>query len=456
MNFNEVRCKVREWCDNPPWITVLPEDLDQQTLSVDCEAGTLEISNGNSVDLAELGTHTVWSAPAQDPGFTWERWEGEDAGGSADSTIAGFEESWSGAPVDGIPTHPNPSTVSGVETDTRYAQSERGRDDHRLCYWVHNDSDDPWLLEDTDTRAESLRVYASCDCPASLVHERYQTPQGAPYNSQGPFLTLPPGGIVKLTVLIQDPGADFSGFWLRATTPTNETTFNPTTYQNRPTAECEDRPACLPLAEGESTKEIKLSCLDCGGAGDSGLDEAAVQALLPVPSESTPIPDNEVDTAIRTGQIGTSLDYARADHNHPIRRQVHPDWPGVTVNGNLSLTSEIVLDRRSTEEWVEYEVRTEHAVPAGNNWPIVTYPILAGFQQPILTIVNMYRTQTLSFQEDDQPGNSVVFDGAAPVGPYMGIEASHWSSTRGVYFPFRRENDIARWFLTVSALYVRL
>lgn len=406
---------------------------------------------------------------AGDPGFTFESWTGANASGvgNPNSDEDGFNDAWSGAPVDGIPTHGNGApNVVGVETDVRFSQSEQGQDEHRLTYWVHNGSDDVWELSDTDTRAESVRVYASCDCPASLVHERYQTGGGTPYNSQGPFMTVPPGGLVKLTVLIHDPGPDFSGFNLRANAVGSETLFNPVSYQERPTVECVEIEwhACDPyvLADGESYKPIDLDCLDCGGSGD-GLDADDVQALIDASatdhleiSTALPVPDNEDDASIRTGLAGSTGLASDAGHNHAIVRQTHPEWPGVTVNANVELLQDLVLDRRSTEEWVEYEGRARVSVAAGNNWPTITLPALAGFQQPIITVTNTYRNGSSTYQEDDQPTGSVVFDGAAPAGPYMGIEWSHWSSTRSLYGPFRRENDITSWFIGFSAKYVRL
>lgn len=194
--------------------------------------------------------------------------------------------------------------------------------------------------------------------------------------------------------------------------------------------------------------------IPCGDADGVPCDCPGAGAVID-PATTLPIPDNEVDTAIRTGQVGTSLDYARADHNHPIRRQVHPTWPGVTASGSATLLQDIVLDRRSTEEWVEFEIRTQVSVAAGNNWPIISIPALAGYQQPIITVTNTYRNQTSTYQLDTQQGNTTIDDGAAPVGPYMGIEWSHWSSTRNLYGPFRRENAITSWYIGASIKYVR-
>lgn len=54
------------------------------------------------------------------------------------------------------------------------------------------------------------------------------------------------------------------------------------------------------------------------------MDDNDIHAAPPSAATSIPIADNETDADIRTGQLGTSDDYARADHNHPIRRQSNP------------------------------------------------------------------------------------------------------------------------------------
>jgi len=395
----------------------------------------------------------VYTAPAQPRGFTWERWEGADAGGSTVGDVAGWETSWSGPVVDGVPGHVNGApTVSGVETDTSYSQQDNtgATDDSRLCYWVWNDRDVPILLEDTDTRAESWRVYAGCDCPASVVHEQYQNDTG-PSTSLGPFLTLPPGAFTKLTVLIHDPGPDFSGFWLRATEQGDTTFFDPVTFQERPTVGCEVKTTC-DLDAGETVKPITLGCYDCAASGR--LDEAAVQALLPIASDDTPMPDNETDTAIRTGTAGTSAEFARADHHHPIRRQANPGDPVVTPGGNATITQSIVLDRWSTEETYEYALRIRVTQPAGTGWGWVNIPTIAGFQQPQIYL-GTYRNDSQAPQTDAGTGTST--DGASPRGPVMSHEAHHWSSTRRLYMAyFRRDEAITSQFIEPIVRYIRL
>ena len=224
----------------------------------------------NKASLAAKQQRFVYKLADVPLGFTWERW-GPRAG-TQTGDLAGFEAQWGGAPVDGIPTHTDGApTSSGVETDTRYSPSDAGQDEHRLCYWVYNDRAVPIEIQDIDTRAESVRVYAGCDCPSSLVHERYQIGGGTPYHSQGDtFLTLPPGGLVKMTVLIHDAGPDASGFRPVANEVGSEETFLPRTHQERLTVECREITfdVCNPYVpqEGESWKPIPLVCHDCGSA----------------------------------------------------------------------------------------------------------------------------------------------------------------------------------------------
>ena len=387
---------------------------------------------------------------AGERGFTWETWGPRD--GTQPGDLEGFEAQWGGPVVNGIPTHVDGDpTTSGVETDTRFAQSERGNDDHRLCYWVYNDRSVAIEIQDTDTRAESLRVYAGCDCPSVLVHEHYQVGGGgAPYHSQGVrFLTIPPGGLVKMTTLIHDPGADFSGFRPIANEVGNpDATFDPTTYQARPVVECveiEDD-ACdrYQLREGESFKPIEMNCHDCGSDGGESLSEEDVLALVGPhvePATAAPTADNEADAAIRTGQVGTSLEYARADHNHPIRRQANPGDPVLTAGGNATLVQSIILDRWSTEETYEYAFRNRVQQDEGTGWGWINVPNIAGFQRPQILPVNGYRFPSTTPQLDGPGGQGG--DGAAPRGPVMNMEIGHWSSTQRVYMAyFRREANI--------------
>jgi len=276
----------------------------------------------------------VYTQPQQPRGFTWETWA-PGAGGS-NSAIAGFEQAWSGPPLNGVPTHANGApTTSGIETDVRFAQSERGQDEHKLCFWIWNDSSAAIELSDSDMRAESVRVYAGCDCSYRLVHERYQS-GGGPYNSQGSFLTLPAGAITKLTVLIHDPGADFSGFWLRANTVGSETLFDPVTFQEKPTVECEIKCACK-LAENQTLKPITLQCFDCSSVN------AAVA-----------IPDQEICTDIRTPYVSNRTSWwggwtAVATAN--VAREIVVPWRQIATRTN---TTGKTVDIRVEVDWGDH------------------------------------------------------------------------------------------------------
>lgn len=183
--------------------------------------------------------------------------------------------------------------------------------------------------------------------------------------------------------------------------------------------------------------------------GDVHLSKDDIVGLIPAPinpATSVPLADNEADTAIRSGQVGNSDDYARADHNHPIRRQDNPGDPTLTFTGTGDMTQVLILDRESDEESYAYKFRCRVVTIAGTGWDFITVPAIAGFQQPEIYGIGTYRQSSTSPQDDDG-----VF-GAAPRGPYMGKEAHEWSSTRRVYLSFfRRDNG----FITYVEFWVR-
>lgn len=217
--------------------------------------------------LEKLGLTTkcqVWSLDNVVTGFKWETWVHPEV--RYVGTKADFETFWGGPVVGGIPTHlQGAPDTSGVETDLRFAQRELGYDGHRLTYCIDNrEGTEDLVLEDTDARAESVRIYLGCECYSELVYERYQNPDGGannpPYDSNGlPAVTVPAGEIKIMTVLIHDPGPDFSG-------------FNPVilsggpfiSYSSKPEVNCRiiDDLICKPyvLLENESFKEIEFGC----------------------------------------------------------------------------------------------------------------------------------------------------------------------------------------------------
>lgn len=211
--------------------------------------------------------------------------------------------------------------------------------------------------------------------------------------------------------------------------------------------ECQVIAACDPIPEGWD------SCPppDCLAEPVDPLPSAIV---VPNPATAIPVPDNEVDTDIRTGIVGVSDDYARADHNHPIRRQANPGDPVMTVGGSLVLVNSLILDRWSTEESFSYAYRVQVSQPVGNNWGWINVPNIAGFQRPKISQIGSYRTASTAIQEDNSGGSSG--NGAGPRGPFMGGEFHHWSSTQRIYSGyFRRDNPITTSYVEFVVDYLR-
>lgn len=169
---------------------------------------------------------------------------------------------------------------------------------------------------------------------------------------------------------------------------------------------------------------------------------------------TNPIADNNVDSALRQASVGSSTSAARADHVHPIRRQANPGDPSVTVGGTgITLNSVIILDRWSDEESFAYRVRALVSISAGTGWGYVNVPTKAGFQQPQITAVGTYRTNSTTPQRDNSGGTSG--DGAAPIGPFMGAEAHHWSSTNRIYNGYYRRDNGYSMYIEFTVRYVR-
>lgn len=209
--------------------------------------------------------------------------------------------------------------------------------------------------------------------------------------------------------------------------------------------ECVMVPQCDPVPEGLSL-HAPLPCVsDPFAAAESGGGDA----IVPLPSDSVPIADNEDDTAIRTGLVGASTDYARADHNHPIRRQANPGDPEL-VFANLTNLQTLILDRWSTEEWYAYAFRVRVSQEAGTGWGLIRVPGIGGFQVPMLYDVKAYRNPSTTPQDDNNQF------GSSPRGPFMGGEVMHWSSTSAIYLGhFRRDNPLTSVYVQFIAKYIR-
>lgn len=262
-----------------------------------------------------------------------------------------------------------------------------------------------------------------------------------------------------------DPGIYFIGFQYSDETvnggirlqyaPTGTTDFvnfpAALTYVDKPIIECRREKECgLVLEEGESLKPL-IICDDAdpfipvasGGGGFTEIDGSisnecntsvnynSVTGLFEltdpcgtqsttipvrVASNITPIPDNEVDANRRTGQAGTSIEYSRADHNHPIRRQAVPEipvwnWilPGTTT---LNATVAGYGVERTHEEGVYIRWRFQFNRSVGNGWLWANAPTIPGYQRPVVVDKSTYF--------------------ATP--PYrMGSEVAQWTSIPRIY-----------------------
>jgi hypothetical protein len=196
-------------------------------------------------------------------GHTWDLWN--PGSGGQDFEEQGWLNAWSGPPVAGIPTHVQGApTSSGTDSDSHYQDVGSNQDESRVCYWIHNTSDVPVEYLDNDKRFESYRIYAGCDGTASLLWEKYEenTPTSVPDTQGNAFLTLPPGGLTKITVLIHDPGENFSGFNLVARNAITGDEMNAVSYQDRPVKECLLVPVCGPIPGGYQLKPIDCFCVN--------------------------------------------------------------------------------------------------------------------------------------------------------------------------------------------------
>lgn len=313
-------------------------------------------------------------------------------------------------------------------------------------------------------------VLAGTCCGGSLVEQpgaNHETNTGGTDRTLMDPSPVPiSGGWAFILSPISDQSA-FGGLQIQfapsATGPwTNSTTRRPTA----PAIESMRIPECQELTEAQTAAgwvvgQCPPPCCQPTYTPAGGITADEVQALIdaqdhddPQPSTITPIPDNEQDDAIRTGQIGTSLEYARADHNHAIVRQSNPGDPVITAGGSAAISQSLILDRWSTEETYEYAFRVRVAQPAGTSWGWISVPNIGGFQRPQIVGIGTYRSDSNAPQTDDGTGASL--DGASPRGPLMAQEVHHWSSTQRLYLAyFRRDEAITSMFIEFTARYIR-
>lgn len=365
---------------------------------------------------------------------------------------------WTGPtdPLNGFPTHPNTPTQDIVEANWNYA----GPDD-QMEAWAWIELTQPtWLRDNNGNTGERGEVWIAecCGTPRLLQKTTVNTPS-SDRNLLDPVLI--PAGIHMLYVRQSDQSAN-QGFDLEASAngTTGWANFNGPTYATKPEVECLIVDGCSPVPEGYDLCYPEQCNTISPPPADSGLSEDDVIALIPAPVlPATAVANLESDNNEsegswnRAGNVGTSVLYAREDHQHPIVRLPNPGDPVITHTGSGDMTQSLILDRESDEESYAYKFRTRVVQIPGNNWDFLTIPTIAGFQQPEIYGVGTYRTTSNTPQTDDVSGNGNV--GAAPRGPYMGKEAHEWSSTRRIYLGFFRRDNTYTIFVEFWVRYTR-
>ena len=427
------------------------EDSDNQTLDlVGCE---LTIEDGNTVDLSNVGQLSVYRlAPNTSPGVINREWhDTAPVVPIADSTTAAGRAFRLGHDFS-LPTTTNTVITGPAPLNLNDTDNTAGELDVQVLdtvitvpaaggIWIQyqGGSEGYWAIE-----------VGQCCGPLELVDELGYTDREDSLAVVGPVY-LPPGQHQFRAWNIDSGGTNSSH---TASYSTDGVNFGPVVpagvefSTGKRAVECQTVPACDPIPEGWDTCPPP----DCLAEPFDPLPEVAVE--VPLAAVDLPVPDNEEDTSIRTGLVGVSDDYARADHNHPIRRQANPGDPALVFTGSGSLDATLILDRWSTEEEYTYEWRLLISQVAGNGWDIISVPSIAGFQRPHITDVSTYRSQSFAVQIDDATGTGGP--GATPRGPYMGVEAMHWSSTQRIYAGIYRRDVASRMYIQFQARYIRL
>lgn len=154
----------------------------------------------------------------------------------------------------------------------------------------------------------------------------------------------------------------------------------------------------------------------------------------------------------RAGNVGTSLLYAREDHQHPIIRIPNPGDITVPITGPATLGSGQVIVRNSEEENYRFGYRANVTTTTANGWVYLTVPNIAGFQRPEIYGLGSYRYSG----NYDTGGTGTAVNSSVPQPAWMAQEINHYLFTQRIYFgrPNGKETD-ARWWVNFYAKYSR-
>lgn len=186
-------------------------------------------------------------------------------------------------------------------------------------------------------------------------------------------------------------------------------------------------------------------------AGISATVNGIVSNVAPIFATAIPIADNEVDTAIRTGIVGTSLLAARQDHNHPIRRQVAPTAPVITVGGTgFTLLQTLSNGTTTDEESVTFFITLQVTQTISNAWNFFTVPNIAGYQRAEVTPTGSYRYTGNPTNDTTAPIDQTMVNA-----PSMNMEWSYYFNGTG-YMNVPNRTGATGYYISLKVKYVRI
>lgn len=424
-------------------------DKDEQQLSSDgCE---ISLTNGGSVKLKKK----VYTWGVANPGVLEEIWGADGNAAPHDNVSNLFTGS---THVNGAP---DISQIVADWNDSTTDDPNNGSDQFQYTGYIYIPADGTQIQDVNSNTGERLRAFVGKGCCPPVVAKEITVNTPSSARGLGIFATLDEGWH-KIIFQGSDLSA-YGGVQLQIDDAGNGVFANYTgpASVDKPVLECRDEDCDYVLQDGEydCPQSLSADCDPIEGA-EAGLSETDVQVLIDAQDHDDPVAcdtngdlvsDNlhsEGTVFSRTGDAGSSDEYARCDHKHPIVRIPNPGDPVITLAGPAggTLANLLILDRESDEESYAYKVRALVQQTAGTNWDYLVVPNIAGFQRPEIYGIGTYRNQSTVPQTDDG-----TF-GAAPRGPYMGKEAHEWSSTQRVYLGYFRR-DIA--FQTYVEFWVR-
>lgn len=432
ISLREAWCKVAEWCENPPWITLddLPEDLDQQNLDIDCDAGELTISNGQGVPLTALGTKRIYRWKPTDPGLR-ARWWGPDAGQHLDPL------EWDG-PADPVSGFPLPSPAAPdfdvINTSSNVNDSNSGAGQARygiISGWVRIPAGHT-LIRDNNSNTGELGMVLLGTCCSNLSEQ--------PGGNHDTNTATADRGLMDPSpvepdswVFVYSPHSDlsaFSGLDLE-TSPDGAAWSEATVTQpEMPEIEFEDIAACIEeIPEGWQEEPLSACCQPMYFA-DGGLDSEEVQALID--ASAVVLSDDDPEPVGLVADSGTSIEAARADHVHePL-----PDCPLIEYDdarpvlvGPATELQNSNFRRVSTDRIVEMSYRVRFlADSTASGWVYLQAVTPPGFQLMEFSCRGVY------YQTGSQDVNDA---GTTPYEEqYMGGNGVEWINGRLYYLHF--------------------